>query len=58
MTMREFKKYLDRVIKEKEEQVNKIIAGKSFKRQTCKTWLMFQNYLIEELKDIRKVIDL
>lgn len=58
MTMPEFKKYLDRVIKEKEEQVNKITVEQSNKRQTCKTWIMFQNYLIKELKDIRKVIDL
>lgn len=57
MTMREFKKYLDQVIKSKKDLVNKIIVGKSNKRQTCKTWLMFQEYLIKELEDIRKVIN-
>ena len=55
MTMREFKKYLDLVIKSKEDLINKIVVKPN--RQRCKTWLMVQEYIIKELEDIRKVIN-
>ena len=52
MTMKEFKKYLNNVIQEKETRYN-LLKGKRFTK-TYRTHLYLQ---IRELKDIRKVIN-
>jgi len=57
MNMYEFKKYLDRLIEERKELIDNLESKMRSERFSGKTWLMCQKYILEELKDLRKVIE-
>lgn len=57
MNMYEFKNYLDRLIEEKKELIDNLESKMRSERFSGQTWLMCQKYILEELKDLRKVIE-